>query len=50
MDKYSALETVRRAGMTTTDIANSIYLATVEGISGANQNDVHSRLLQNYGI
>ena len=39
MDKYSALETVRRAGMTTSDIANSIYLATVEGISGANQND-----------
>ncbi len=39
MDKRTAANTITNAGMTTRDIAHSIYLATVEGISGANQND-----------
>lgn len=39
MDKNTAKNTIQNAGMSTYDIANSIYLATVEGISGANQNE-----------
>ena len=39
MDKNTAANTVSNAGMGTYDVAHSIYLATVEGVSGANQND-----------
>lgn len=39
MDKNSARNQIYKAGMSTYDIAYSIYLATVEGVSGANQND-----------
>lgn len=39
MDKITAANTVNSAGMSTYDVAHSIYLATVEGVSGANQND-----------
>lgn len=38
MDKNSAANQLANAGMSTYDVANSIYLATVEGVSGANQN------------
>lgn len=38
MDKNSAANQIANAGMSTYDVANSIYLATVEGVSGANQN------------
>lgn len=38
MDKNSAASKIANAGMSTYDVANSIYLATVEGVSGANQN------------
>lgn len=37
MDKSTAAGLI--AGMSTYDIAESIYLATVQGVSGANQND-----------
>lgn len=39
MDKYTAENTVNNAGMSEYDIAHSIYLATVQSISGANQNE-----------
>lgn len=39
MDKNMARNTIANAGMSPYDVANSIYLATVEGISGANQNN-----------
>lgn len=39
MTKGMAADTVQNAGMTAYDVAHSIYLATVEGVSGANQND-----------
>lgn len=39
MDKATAANQVANANMSTYDIAHSIYLATVEGISGANQNN-----------
>ena len=39
MTKGRAADTVHNAGMTAYDVAHSIYLATVEGVSGANQND-----------
>lgn len=38
MDKNTAANTINNAGIGTYDIAESIYLATVEGVSGANQN------------
>ena len=39
MTKETAANTVQNAGMTAYDIAHKIYLATVEGVSGANQNE-----------
>ena len=39
MDKGMASQAVQNTGMTPHDIAHSIYRATVEGVSGANQND-----------
>ncbi len=39
MTKGMAADTVQNAGMTEYDIAHSIYLATVAGVSGANQNE-----------
>lgn len=38
MDKDLAAKQIANAGMNTYDVANSIYLATVQGVSGANQN------------
>lgn len=38
MDKNSARNSITSAGLSSRDIAHSIYLATVQGISGANQN------------
>lgn len=45
MNKNSATNQIVNAGVGTYDIAHSIYLATVEGISGANQNDGYGFLL-----
>lgn len=45
MDKESAFNQIRNAGVSTYDIANSIYQATVQGISGANQNKGYGFLL-----
>ena len=45
MDKNSAANQIANANVDTYDIANSIYQATVEGISGANQNDGYGFLL-----
>lgn len=39
MDKYSAANQIANAGMSSYDIAHSIFLATVEGVSGANQHN-----------
>lgn len=39
MDKGMAKNTVANAGMNLNDVADSIYQATVMGISGANQNE-----------
>lgn len=39
MDKGQAPQVVQNAGMTTRNVVHSIYLATVEGVSGANQNE-----------
>lgn len=39
MDKITARNSIANAGVSTRDIAHSIYLATVRGVSGANQND-----------
>jgi len=39
MDKNVAKNVITNAGMNTYDIAHSIYLATVLGVSGANQNE-----------
>ena len=39
MTKGMAADTVQNAGMSAYDVAHSIYLATVEGVSGANQNE-----------
>lgn len=39
MNKSTAVNLVANANMSSYDVAHSIYLATVEGISGANQND-----------
>lgn len=39
MDKRMAKNTVANAGMNLNDVADSIYQATVMGISGANQNE-----------
>lgn len=39
MDKITARNNIANAGVSTRDIAHSIYLATVRGVSGANQND-----------
>lgn len=39
MDKNTAANLLANANIDTYDIAHSIYLATVQGISGANQND-----------
>ena len=39
MDKNTAGNIVTNANMSSYDIAHSIYLATVEGVSGANQHD-----------
>lgn len=45
MDKNSAANQIANANVDTYDIANSIYQATVQGISGANQNDGYGFLL-----
>ena len=39
MDKYTAKQNIMSRGLSTDDIIESIYLATVEGVSGANQDD-----------
>ena len=39
MDKGQASQVVQNAGMTPRNVAHSIYLATVEGVSGANQHE-----------
>lgn len=39
MDKGDASRVIQNAGMTPYDVANKIYLATVEGVSGANQSE-----------
>lgn len=39
MDKITARNNVANAGLSARAIAHSIYLATVQGVSGANQND-----------
>lgn len=45
MDKNSAANQIANANVDTYDIANSIYQATVQGISGANQNGGYGFLL-----
>lgn len=39
MDKGQASQVVQNAGMTPRNVAHSIYLAAVEGVSGANQHE-----------
>ena len=45
MDKEMASNTIQNANMATRDVAHSIYMATVEGISGANQNEGYGFVL-----
>ena len=45
MDKDTATNVISNAGMKPRDVAHSIYLATVKGVSGANQNDGYGYIL-----
>lgn len=45
MDKATVFQTIQNAGLPKQEIANRIYLATVEGVSGANQDKGYGFML-----